>query len=193
MLIQSVEVESLNNLPWVAIDFFVSQKASIESRVEEIVLHLVKWSRTNLRDQPFQMLFPIKARTPDGISLFSPYLWARTLDLKALRGVRTVPGIEGLISESDGSPIPVEDSFVQGLIQKDREFAEAWSAGIEVGSFVRVLMGSQRMLCGKVLARSASDATVLIGLRSRTIKLKVPVLALQHLGSKVKEYFYKEN
>jgi hypothetical protein len=188
MLIQSGKVALLEGLPWAAIDFYESQKA-IETRVEEIVLHLVRWSRIHM-DGPFQMLFPVKKRTLDGVELFSPYLWVRALDLKSLVYMGTVPGVEGLVGGRN--PIAVEDSFVQGLIRQGKEFSGQWSAGLEVGSFVRVLMGSNRMLCGKVLSRTETDAKVLIALRTKTIELKIPVLALQKLEGEG-DYFYRGN
>ena len=190
MLIQSGRVENLKGLPWAAIEFYANSVAPVDSRVEETVRNIVKWSRT--LKEPFQMLFPVKSRSVDGVQMLSPFLWARTVQLKVLKGVSSVKGVEGLSSNSQGI-IEVSDDFVQELIEKTRAYAEARCAGLEIGCFARVLMGSHRMLVGKVLARSRESVTLLIALRTRTVKLDVPVMALENLGTEEREYFYRES
>lgn len=191
MMIESGEVESLSGRPWAAIEFYATQTAN-ESRVEEIVRHLAKWLRGNV-EGPFQLFFPVRSRTSEGVTLFSPYLWVRGVDLRDLQGVRTVRGVEGLVSDSSGVLIPVDDGFVQELVEQTRKASQAWSRGVREGSFVRVLMGSHRMLCGMVEGKPNGKAVVVIRFRSRQLKLLVPVPALQNLGNRRKEYFYSES
>lgn len=187
MLIHSGDLRSLKGKPWAAIEI-VS-----ELRIEEVVLHLSRWARKFLPDAPFQLLFPVQSRDLAGVRMLSPYLWARTADLTALEGVRSVMGVQGLVSDGAGRTIPIEDSFVQGTVKDAQAAAEGWSAGVRKGSFVRVLYGEQRMLCGRVANISSNIAEIVIALRLRNVRLFVPVRALLNLGAVPKaerEYYY---
>lgn len=187
MLLESGKVKSLTGRPWAGIEL-VS-----ESRIEEIVLHLANWARGHLKEEPFQLLFPVKTRDLKGIKLLSPYLWARTTDLSILTGVRTVMGVAGLVSDGASKTIEIEDTFVQEMIKESRAAAEGWSKGIKKGSFARVLFGEERMLCGAVTQIVQGVAELKIKLRLRDVLLYVPVRALlnlSHVEKSSRHYFY---
>lgn len=185
MLIQSGRVKSLEGLPWYALDL----DTDAESKAEEVALNLTRWLVRHVRD--FQLLYPVKSRGAEGVGLISPHFWIRTRE--SIGELGNVFGLQGPLAGADGKPIPVEDSFVQDLIERCREASEAWSKGIEAGSSVRVLMGFERMLCGVVERIVDGSAEVRIALKSRSVRLTVPVKALQNLGSEPKDYFFKES
>lgn len=177
---------TLAGRPWAGIEL-VS-----ESRVEEIVLHIARWAASQRKGQAFQLLFPVKSRDIDGIKLLTPYLWARMLDLRALEGVVAVQGAT-LVRDAK-HPIPIEDKFVQGVMERARVAAEGWSEGIKKGSFVRVLLGNERMLCGNIESVEKGIAVVEIKLMTRTVRLTVGVrvlLDLSYVSKRKRRYFYQ--
>lgn len=187
MLVTNGNVRVLRGRPWAGIEL-VS-----EARIEEVVLHLSRWAQRNLVDQPFQLLFPVKTRDLRGIKLLSPYLWARTTDLEALRGCKSVMGVQGLVSDAESQTIAVEDTFIQALIEESKAAAAGWSEGVGAGSFCRVLYGDERMLCGVITKIVQGIAEIEIALRLRKVVLYVPVKALlnlSHVGKSDRHYFY---
>ena len=188
MLIQSGTVSTLIGRPWIGIEL------SSDARTDEIVLHLVRWAVRNLESagKPFQLLYPVASRTSDAIELLSPYLWMRVPAPRDLWGIGSIMGVDWL-KDASGNPILTSDEFVSTLIDLCRDASDAWSAGIEVGSGVRVLLGSGHGLCGIIeTLRPDGDATVRITLRTRAVRLRIPVRALQRLTSEPKDYFEKE-
>jgi hypothetical protein len=187
MLVSSGKTNTLEGLPWAAIEL------TSEARIEEVVHHIINWLRRSLRGQAFQLLFPVKSRTVETITMLTPHLWVRSQNLKSLAAVKAVMGVQGLVSDAHGRFIVVQDEFVQKLIAAALEVRTSWSGGIEEGSFVRVLLGSHRMLCGTVERVETGAAEVLIALRSKNVLVRIPVGALQNLGEEIKAYFYKES
>ena len=199
MLIQSGDIASLSRLPWSAIEL------GSESQPDEIALNLVRWLVSNLerRSKPFQFLYPVESRD-HSVRLLSPYLWIRVMDVRDLaalaaspeqpRGIRGMRSgaILGLMSDAHGDPIPVDDAFVQDLIARARAAADSWSSGIVLGSGVRVLLGTGHGLCGVVEELKNGDALVRIALRTRAVRLRVPVRALRNIGDAPSDYFVKE-
>lgn len=166
-----------------------------EARTEESVLHLVQWAGKALHGQPFQLLFPVRSRDLTGLKMLSPYLFARSAQVDELKSVSSIYGIAGLVSDGNGRPLAISDEFVQGVIHESRGAAERWSHGIKRGSFVRIVYGSQHMLCGVVKRIVAGVADVEVSLRLRTVRITIPVRALlnlDHVAASEREYFYTE-
>ena len=188
MLVQKGKVSKLDGLPWAAVDL-VS-----ESRIEEVIVHVSRWAYANVSG-PFQLLFPVKSRDLDGIELFSPYLLVRSENLRKLASIHTIYGVSGLVRNVDGSILEVEDGFAGKIIANAKLAAMSWSQHIEHGSFVRILFGPERMLCGTVTRIYGEYATVSIELRLRRVNIRVPVRALLNLGNVPQEkrhYFYSK-
>ena len=179
MLIEQGRVRELDGRPWAGIEL-VS-----EARVQEIVLLIVRWAKE--RGEPFQLLFPVKSRGAGGIELLTPYLWARMNEPRDLFSVGAVKGIVGCVRD-DEKVLGVDDSFVQGIIRQAEEAAAGWSHGIRVGSFVRVLYGDCRMLCGMVRRMGKGMVVVEVELRSRRVRITAPVRALEKLARKGEFY-----
>lgn len=187
MLIEQGRIAELSGRPWAAIQL------RSEIRLEEITLHVGRWAKRSLVDVPFQLLFPVQSRGLAGISIITPYLLARSKNLKDLIGMRSVYGVRGLECDSNGKIIEIDDRFVQSIADKAERISQSWSAGIVRGSFVRILFGMERMLCGTVERVNGSRAAVRISLRSRDVVVKIPVRALLNLGNvpqRERHYFY---
>lgn len=184
MLIEWGDVKRLRGKGWAGVEL-VS-----EARTEEVVLHISRWAMRSL-DEPFQLLFPIKTRSVTGVTLLTPYLWARTtrlLDLDEMR--KSVMGVQGLVRDGQGV-LEIEDEFVQDVIKTARKVTEEWNATIKRGSFVRVLLGDEHGLCGTVLWVHGGMARVKVALKSRELVVQIPVRALENLGKREeREYYY---
>lgn len=187
MIIQQGDARRLTGLPWAAVEL------TGESRVEEIVLHIARWLQRF--DEPVQLLFPVQSRDLDGVKLLSPYLWIRAARLEALTGVKTVMGVQGLLRDGRGQLIPTDDRFVQTVVEASERTAAGWSEGIVAGSFVRILYGRERMLCGWVEERDHREAVVRVPMKMRELYWKGPVRALLNLASVPKReqvYYYSK-
>lgn len=187
MLIQQGKTAKLDGLPWAAIDL------ASDTRIEEVVVHISRWAHAALSGRPFQLLFPVKSRDLDGVDMFSPYLLARAENLSWLSSMQSIYGVHGLIDGQNGKILEIEEKFVRQVMINSKLAAMAWSAKIGNGSFVRILFGSERMLCGTVEQIHNSTATVQIQLRLRTVRVRVPVRALKNLGNvpvEQRTYFY---
>ena len=187
MLIQQGRVSLLTNLPWVAVEL-VS-----EARIEEVTLHISRWAKSRLVGEPFQLLFPVKSKDLSGVELISPYLLARSRKLEDLKGLGSIYGVVGPLLDAKGKILPIEDEFARNVKVQAEAEAEKWSAGIQETSFVRILFGPEHMLCGEVIKIRGKVAEVLVVLRTRRLKVKIPVRALLNLGNVPKderEYFY---
>ena len=189
MLIQSGKVKELEGLPWVAIEM------TSEAHTDEVVLHLIQWAVKNLEREgkAFQLLYPVESRTSSGPALFSPYLWMRVSLIQSLSRITSIQGIQGMVSDAEFRTIPVDPVFVEELISRAKSLADGWSDGIGTGSGVRVLLGSGHGLCGIVETIKGEEAEVRIALKSRAVRLKIPVRALKKLRDVPKDYFEKED
>lgn len=190
MLIAQGRTATLGKKPWAGIEL-VS-----EARTEEAVWHLVQWSGKVFRKQPFQLLFPVRSRDLTGIRMISPYLFARCSDLEELISVSSIYGIQGLVKDGIGRTMGFPDEFVQSVIRESRSANEGWSAGVRKGSFVRVLLGREHMLCGTVRTVRAGIAEVEVSLKLRMVRLTIPVralLCLDHVKKTERCYYYADS
>ena len=133
--------------------------------------------------------------------MLSPYLLARTSKLESFAGLvrrasndvnrsRGVRGVAGIVRDGSERIIPFEEEFAEGVIARSREAAGSWSAGVKVGSYVRFLLGSNRMLVGRVRSLSDGMAEVVVALKLRNVRISTPVGVLENLGSKRVPYYF---
>lgn len=184
MIIQHGDARRLANLPWAAVEL------TGESRIEEIVLHISRWMRQF--EEPVQLLFPVQSRDLDGVKLLSPYLWIRSVSLEPLARINIVMGVQGLLRDHENRAIETEDEFVQEVIRKTARAADEWCRGIRVGTFVRILFGRERMLCGWVAEDHGAMVTVKIPLKTREVWWRGPARALLNLSGvpKTEQAYY---
>lgn len=181
MLITQGKVSGFSKLPWAQIEL------ASDSRLEEVVLHLVRWIRK--RPEAFRLLFPVQSRDLGGIELFYPYLLIQCKDLRILREIR-VMGVQGVTMQSESEPLTVDAEYAEALIVESERIASGWSSGVKRGDFVRVLLGKRRMLAGDVVAVKNGIADVRISLTVRDLRLRIPARALLRLEVAKKERRY---
>lgn len=209
MIVYQGNPQNLSSLPWYAVEW--ASDLSLEhdlstqigsgtnggrgrscSQVEQVAFAIVKWAQRK-RD-PFQLFFPVSSRTLEGVGLFSPYLWIRMFDPNGIsQAISRDRARIDILRDHEGQPVPIEDAFIQEVIQKCKDITEGNSQGIAEGSFVRVLLGRYRMLCGKVESVSNGIAGIRIALKAKPVNLFAPLTALQNLGTAQRDYFYLGN
>lgn len=183
MLLYSGNTTTLAGREWVAVEFS-------DSRTEEVVLHVTRWCQRSLGRSPWQLLFPVQSRDIDGVKLIAPYLLIRTTNNTRLAGVKTVMGVEGLLDDGNGKPLPIEDKWAQRIIRQSRDAWRGWSAKIGKGDWARILLGERRMLVGRIRAMHGDIADVRVSLRSRELGIRIHKGALLNLGSGgAREYY----
>jgi hypothetical protein len=169
--------------PWAQIEL------TSDARLEEVTLHLIRWIAKH--DDPAQVLFPVASRGLYGVELLYPNILIRSKG--DLSGIRSVMGIQGLALTATGQPMELDEDFVQSLIKASEDQAGSWSEGIKVGSFVRILFGNTRMLCGTVTKLANGIADVIVSLAVRDVRVRIPVRALQLLKVRKGERRYYHN
>jgi transcription antitermination factor NusG len=203
MLLQQGNVRSFGGSPWYAIE--LCGVANENHRTEEAILAIARAAAKKI--YPFQLFVPVASRNSRGITLLGPYIWIRG-DFKSVGKLAThwIPKEHyeedyqravvnhhrtkaEFLTDGAGTVIPIEDSFVQEMIARCRRTAEAWSRGIRVGHYARILYGPYRMFVGKIAQLEGQTAHLEIQLRVRLLKVQAPMGALENLGPKPRPYF----
>lgn len=184
MLITQGKVTGFRRLPWAQIEL------ASDSRLEEVALHLVRWIRK--RPESFRILFPVLSRDLGGVELFYPNILIQCRDWTKLRDIRSVMGVQGLTVDGQGQLLLLEADYGARLVEQAAQVSGEWSSGIKRGSFVRVLLGSKRMLCGEVSSVTRDGiADVRVSMTVRDLRIRIPVRALLKLDiDKSKRRYY---
>jgi hypothetical protein len=184
MLLTQGKTKGFDKLPWAQLEL------ASDARLEEIVLHLVRWVRK--RDEAFRILFPIETRDLGGVVLFYPNILIQCRDLRVLKDIRTVMGVQGVTMANESTPLEIPSSFGEQMIAKSEQVSEGWSDGIKKGSFVRILLGERRMLCGNCISVDRGIADIRISLTTRNLRVRIPVRALLKLEipKEKRRYYY---
>lgn len=194
MILAHGDTSSLTG-PWYALE------VSSEENIEKTMHRLAECLKPVFGDSPVQVFIPIGRRDLDVCALASADLiYIRGNDLKKMLRIRTaVTGIVGIVTTGDSNRawdvIPIDDEYVQNLIRDAQEAFCGRSRGIRVGSFVRLVAGSLRDLCGHVEGIEAGWATVCVNLGIKRVWVKTPMLNLlnlSHVSKNRQVYFYGE-
>ena len=169
-----------------------------EKTIEPTLRRIGKAIPSIFRDDAVEIFIPVGKRDLDMFDLeAAAYLFVRSTSFPGLLRLKTITGVVSLVTEGDSNRpskvIKVEDSYVQGLIRAAEKRFKEHSAGVEVGSFVRVLNGETRDFCGTVRAIDNWKAIVRIRLKTKSIMLETPVsnlLNLSHIHPELRAYYY---
>lgn len=150
------------------------------------------------RDEPVEVYIPVVRRDPDVFELSTQvYCFVRSTSFPALLRLKSVTGIVGLVTEGDtnrpSNALSWPDEDVQKLIIAADEEHRKRAIGIEAGSFVRIVNGQMRDLCGIVEIVGDGKAVVRITLRTKSILLETPIgnlLNLDHVPKDQRVYYY---
>jgi hypothetical protein len=185
MIIEHGNTSRLKGKQWFLLE------TSNERTVEGTLRRVGRAMPQTFKNEAVELFVPVQAHDLDVFEIASPYLFIRSTSLSALSKLRRVTGVGDLVADGC-SPLEVEDSYVQELIAADEELHRNRN-GIQVGSFVRILQGQVRGLCGTVDKLSGSRAVVRIDMPTKVICVDTPVtnlLNLVNVPETKKVYFY---
>ena len=192
VILEYGEVQKLGDTHW-----YMAELSS-EKTVETTVRRLAKSLATIFGNDPVEVFIPVFRRDLDVFEMKSAaYIFVRSPNLKALMRLKTVTGIIAIVTDGETNrasrAIKVENSYVQSVIADTEQAFLSLSAGIEVGSFVRVLNTDARDLCGTVEAIGDGGAIVRIKMKTRNVLLQCPIrnlLNLSHVPADRRVYYY---
>lgn len=150
------------------------------------------------RDEPVEIFIPVFKRDLDTFEMKTQcYIFARSSSFQALLRLKSVTGVVCLVTEGESNhpskAIPIEDKYVQQIIGEAEEEFRQRGAGIEVGSFVRILNGETRDYCGTVELVNDGMAAVRIDLKTKSLLIETPVrnlLNLAHVPADQRVFYY---
>jgi len=178
MLLHLNDVSSLAGRDWYALELSDHPEPTLARVVERIP--------SLFGESPVEMFIPLGRRDLGIFELLSPFIYLRSLDRPALLKLKTVTGVNGLLTANDtrhsSDIIAVEDGHVQETIARSKQAFESRSAGIATGSFVRIITGRLKNFCGIVGEMFASRAKVLITLKTKRVWLETEIQNLLNLN-----------
>ncbi len=177
--------DRLDTSDWAQVELNINDTAR-PMQVEGVVVRAALWGR---KFTEYELVVPIESIEPSGIGLMVPNLFARVADLNELAEMNSVWGVDGLARDGAGNVLRIPDSFVRELCEREREKFER---PIRLNDYVRILWGPERMLCGEVMKIQGKRALVDVLMRSRRLKVGLPLTALWPLECQEMEYFHKE-
>jgi hypothetical protein len=190
VIIEHGNVEKLKGVQWHMLELGSGKIENMLRRIGNAMPALFK-------NEPAEVFVPIARQDLDVFELKSPYLFVRSTAFSSLLRLKQITGVVSLVTEGDtnrpSKAIPVEDSYVQGLIKQAEEEHRRRAIGIEVGSFVRILNGETRDFCGVVEIIGDGRAVVRVTLRTKSILLETPIrnlLNLSHVPKEQRVYYY---
>ena len=179
MFISHGDTSKLQGLPWHALELTAS------NRVEVVTRRLSDRLKAIFPNGPaFEIFVPVGRRDCGVYELLThDFLYARTADFKNLmRLYRASNGVKSIVhAEAKAGnfvAITIDDAHVRAVIEKCEAAFHARSAGIVVGSFVRVLDSACRDLCGEVESLADDRAVVRISMQTRLLHVSTPVANL---------------
>lgn len=182
MILEWGDTSKLKDLPWYCVEL------RSEKTIEGTMKRVGNAIPGIFRDDPIEIFIPVFKRDLDVFEMGTMNLiFVRSTNFSALMRLKSVTGVVQLMTEGESNrpnkAIKISDDYVQELMgQAEKEFI-SHSAGIEVGSFVRILSGEMRDFCGTVEAIGDGRAIVRVVIKSKTCFDETPLLNLLNLPS----------
>jgi hypothetical protein len=180
MLISYGDVSKIAGQPW-----FMLEIRSDEP--EPTLKRLCKETPGIFREHSLEVFVPALPQDLESLALATPnFVFVRSDHFPSLLRGKQVTGIIGLATEGDcnrpSKSIAVPDAYVQSLISKAEAEWNARGEGICVGSFVRILGGEIRGMCGVVSGIEGDRAIVVVSLMTKQIINECPLRNLKDLS-----------
>jgi len=192
MIITYLDCSNLRNKDWHVIE--------LRSRrtLEPTLLRLGKAIPNIFRYDSVELFVPVTRRDLDVFELSTQdCIFGRSTNFQSLLRLKSVTGIVGLMTVADSGRasevLTWPDADAQKLIATAEEGFRQRALDIEAGSFVRILNGQMRDLCGIVEIVAGGKAVVRITLRTKSILLETPIcnlLNLDHVPKEQRAYYY---
>lgn len=186
------DVQPLSGKPWYAVEL------RSEKTIESTLRRVAKEAPQTFGDHPLELFVPVANRDLGVFELrTSNYIFARSTHFGSLLRLKKITGIVGLMTEGDSNrpsqALTVPDSFVQGLITDAQEECRLRSADLSLGSFVRILDGETRDMCGHIATMANGMACVVIQVKTKQILVETPtrnLLNLSHVAPELQVWYY---
>lgn len=192
MVLYHGDVQQLAGKPWYAVEL------RSEKTIESTLRRVAKEAPQTFGEHPVEMFVPVAQRDLGVFDLrTSNYIFARSTHFASLLRLKKITGIVGLMTEGDSNrpsqALTVPDSFVQSMIEEAQEEFRRRSSDLNIGSFVRIVDGETRDMCGHVATMAAGMACVVIQAKTKQILVETPtrnLLNLSHVVPELQVWYY---
>jgi transcription antitermination factor NusG len=194
MILQYGNVGKLKNSNW----YFM--ELSSDKTIQSIMRRVGKQIPQIFRDNPVEIFLPVHKRDLDVFEMKTgSYVFVRSTPegFHSLLRLKTVTGVLGLVTEGESNQpsksIPVENSYVQGLIKDAEKAFNDKASDIQVGLFVRIIDGETRDYCGIVETINDGKAVVKVDLKTKCVLVETPVrnlINLDHVPKELRVFYY---
>ena len=192
MILTYGDVSLLTGLPW-----FVLELRS-ERTSEEILKRMGKEAPKTFQEDPLEVFVPVVARDLDVFQLSTEnYIFVRSTSPQKIAKLKHITGVVQILCEGDTQRvskfIPIDDEYVQGLIEEAEKRHLTSSSSVRVGSFVRILDGYTKDFCGEVMSIGHGYACVKLDLKTKIILVETPMsnlLDLSHIAAESRVFYF---
>lgn len=194
MILEHLDTTKIKTTEWFMIELR-SERTS-----EETIRRIGKELAAIFPSDPVEVFVPLKERDCSTFVLLTDcYLFVRADDPIKVGKIRRVTGVLGILARDESTRpskfLRVPDDYVQDLIKTCWEQHQQRSAGIAVGSWVRLIDGQMRDFCGYVLGILEGRATVRIAARTKLIIVDTSLQNLKDLSDvpeAARVFYYSE-
>ena len=192
MLLNYLDVGKIKSQHWYMVELR-SEKTS-----EETIKRIGRSMKDIFQKDPAQIFVPVMDRDLDTFVLMTEsYVFVRSDDVTRIAKLRRVTGVQAIMAQNDSTRptkfIKVDDEYVQGLITQCRENHQRRSDGIVVGSWVRIIDGETRDMCGSVITVAGDRLVVKIDMKTKPVMVETSVynlVDLSHLPQAHRVFYY---
>jgi hypothetical protein len=147
---------------------------------------------------PATVFVPVIARDLDTFTLMTEcYIFIRSDNPTKVGRLRRITGVQAVMAEADSTRITkfiqVEDSYVQSLIKQCWDVHYLRSKSIKESSWVRILDGETRDMCGTVVAIVGDRVMVQIDMKTKPVLVETSLhnlLDLSHVPVAHRVFYY---
>ena len=186
------DTTSLRGKNWYTVE--LRNEKTVESTLRRVAAALP----TIFGTQPVELFVPVGSRDLGTFELKTGnYIFARSTSWEGLLRLKQVTGVVSLSTKGDSNrpadvlSIPVD--FVEQMIAAAEEDFRTRSANVDVNSFVRILDGESRDLCGTVTSIYGDMACVTVQVRTKQLIVETPIRnlgSLDHAPDELRVFYY---
>jgi hypothetical protein len=192
MILYYGDISLLKGMNWYTVEL------RSEKTVESTLRRLANAIPSTFGNDSVEIFVPLAERDLGVFDLStSNYVFARSKSFSSLLRLKQITGIVGLMTAGDSNrpsqAILVSDDFVQGMILAAEEAFRLRPSDIAEGSFVRILDGETRDMCGEVTTINGSTACVTVQILTKQLVIETPIrnlMSLNHVPAELRVFYY---
>ena len=192
MLLNYLDVTKIEADHWFMVELR-SEKTS-----EETIKRVGRALKNIFGPAPAQVFVPVIERDLDTFTLLTEcYIFIRADDVLQVAKLRKVTGVQAIMALDDSTRpnkfIRVEDDYVQGLIKQCWNTHFKRSQGIHHGTWVRIIDGETRDMCGSVIALAGDRVMVKIDMKTKPVMVETSIhnlVDLSHVPEAHRVFYY---